>query len=274
MKLFIFLIVTCLSASTYAQNAKTEVLTLGTFHFAFPNLDVTTTDKEDQIDVLQSQYQKEIELIVEKISRFKPTVIAIERSASMQQKTDSTFQLYLQGKYKLSRNEEEQIGFRLARKLGIRTLHCVDEMGNFTPKLDSIVFGKDSVETTKFETYFLSNPDSNLFFHSPIIFKKEGILAALKQANMEKNIKQSLGNYFIGLFKYESTPGDFIGVDFETGRWFSRNLKIYRNIQRIATNKNDRILIIYGAGHLNLLNYFFECSAEFSLANTTDYLKD
>ncbi|MCH7525648.1 MAG: hypothetical protein IIC74_11820, partial [Bacteroidetes bacterium] len=50
---------------------QTKVLTLGTFHFKFPNLDVVKTDVDDQIDVLDSKYQKEIELIVDKLVTFK-----------------------------------------------------------------------------------------------------------------------------------------------------------------------------------------------------------
>ena len=48
----------------YAQQA--EVLTLGVFHFEFPNLDVQQVSEEDQIDVLSPQYQREIELISKK----------------------------------------------------------------------------------------------------------------------------------------------------------------------------------------------------------------
>ncbi|MFR5759097.1 MAG: hypothetical protein ACLUE2_15115 [Bacteroides cellulosilyticus] len=47
----------------YAQQA--EVLTLGVFHFEFPNLDVQQVSEEDQIDVLSPQYQKEIEVNIQ-----------------------------------------------------------------------------------------------------------------------------------------------------------------------------------------------------------------
>ena len=256
-----------------AQSSKTDVMTLGTFHFNFPNLDVAQTSKNDQIDVLDPVYQKEIQTIVNKISEFKPTIIVIERQPSRQQFTDSVFNSYLLGNYKLRRAEEEQIGFRLAKLLGIKKLHCVDEWGDFTENIEKIVYGKDSVEAKKFETYFANNPDSSKRFKPAAIFKTKGILAALRQDNDELNIKKSLGNYLIGLFKYESVEKDFTGVGFETGRWFNRNLKIFRNIQRIPTTPSDRILVIFGAGHLNLLNYFFDCSPEYRRVKTNDFLK-
>ncbi|ULQ57086.1 DUF5694 domain-containing protein [Flavihumibacter rivuli] len=267
----LLLLISC--SALRAQDKKVEVMTLGCFHFNFPNLDVQQVSKNDQIDVLEPKYQKEIVQIAEKIARFKPTVIVIERFVSEQHVTDSTLNQYVQGKYSLKRDEAEQIGFRLASQLGIKTLYCVDEWGNFTERINGILNGQDSLEATRFENYFNHNPDSSKRFIQPRIFKTKGILPALVQANDETTIKKDMGNYLIGLFKYESKERDFTGVDFETGRWFSRNLKIFRNIQRIAVQPTDRILVIYGAGHLTLLNYFFECSPEYQLARTNDYLR-
>lgn len=260
------------SAAANAQTTKSAVLTLGTFHFNFPNLDVQQVSKTGQIDVLEPQYQKEIEKIVRKISRFKPTMIVIERQPSDQARTDSLYQAYLRGTYQLKRTEEEQLGFRLAKQLGLKTLHCIDEWGNFTQQMEGIVYGKNKAEAEKFEAYFEASPDAEKRFAPLPVYKTNGILAALKQENDEQNLKKSLGNYLIGMFKYESEARDFAGVDFETGRWFSRNLKIFRNIQRLNPTPTDRILVIYGAGHLNLLNHFFDCSPEFHRVKTSKYL--
>ena len=224
-----------------SQSRPVEVLTLGTFHFNFPNLDAKKIDKEDQIDVLEPKYQKEIQDIVNRISLFKPTVIVIERQPSEQLKTDSLYNLYLANKYQLKINEEEQIGFRMAKQMGIKKLYCVDERENFNARVNDIVFGKDSLELLKLENYFEHNPDSAKQFHLKPQLKTKGIFYELRKLNNEINIKKSLGGYLIGLFKYESEDNDFTGVDFETGRWFSRNLKIFRNIQRIPVKSSDRI---------------------------------
>jgi Family of unknown function (DUF5694) len=273
MKYFLTIILIITGFAGNAQTRPVEVLTLGTFHFSFPNLDVKKIDREDQIDVLEPKYQKEIQDIVRRISQFRPTVIVIERQPSEQLKTDSLYNLYLAGKYPLKRNEEEQIGFRIAKQLGLNKLYCVDEWGNFNPRINDIVYGKDSIEALKFENYFEHNPDSAIQFHPKPQLKTKGILYELRKLNNEINIKKDLGNYLTGLFKYESEKNDFTGVDFETGRWFSRNLKIFRNIQRIPVKSSDRILVIFGADHLNLLNYFFECSPEYKLIKASQYLQ-
>ena len=273
MKTTFTIIFTLIYLTMAAQLPKTKVMTLGTFHFNFPNLDATQIKAKDQIDVLAPPYQKEIETIVAKIAMFKPTIIVIERQPSDQDRTDSIFNQYSQNNYQLKRGEEEQIGFRLAKQLGLKKLYCVDEWGNFTEGIKRILNGEDSIEAKRFEGFFEKNPDSSKRFMNTPKFKKEGILAALRQLNDEVNIKKDLGNYLIGLFKYESKELDFAGVDFETGRWFSRNLKIFRNIQRISTNSSDRILVIYGAGHMNILNYLFDCSPEYKRVTTNDFLK-
>ncbi|WP_373314932.1 DUF5694 domain-containing protein [Gillisia lutea] len=77
----------------------------------------------------------------------------------------------------------------------------------------------------------------------------------------------------MGPLKYGSEEGDFFGANFETGCWFSRNLKIFRNILRINAGPEDRILVIYGAGHMNVLNLLFDSSPEFELMNTNSFLK-
>jgi hypothetical protein len=273
MKIILAVLWIFFAGAVVAQPSKAQVMTLGTFHFNFPNLDVTQINKSDQIDVLNPGFQKEISAIVRKISRFKPMIIVIERQPSEQYYIDSIYNSYLLGNYQLKRDEDEQIGFRLAKLLGLKKLYCVDEWGNFNEKIKNIINGKDSIEAQKFEAFFEKDLDSSKHFNTILPFKTKGILAALRQANDEMNIRKSLGNYLIGPFKYESEEYDFAGVDFETGRWFNRNLKIFRNIQRIKVNSSDRILVLFGAGHLNLLNYFFDCSAEYSRVKTNDFLK-
>jgi hypothetical protein len=258
------------SISTHQVN----VLTLGMFHFAFPNLDAVQTAEEDQIDVLLPEYQKEIELIVEKISVFRPTVVVIEQESDYQNFIDSLYNQYLSGKYQLERDEQFQIGFRIAKAMGIEKLYCVDEwMGNFTENIINLISDETSEEYLTFYKSHEADMKSPEKFRKESLFKTKGILAELIQSNNEENIKKDLGNYLLDLFKYEKTPYDFTGVDFETGRWFSRNLKIFRNIQRIETHPSDRILVIFGSSHLGILNYLFECSPEYNIVRTNDFLK-
>ncbi len=271
------LLVFVLSLSAFCVQAQTtnraSVVTLGTFHFSFPNLDARKIDKGDQIDVLEPKYQKEIEEIVTDLAQFKPSIVVIERQPGQQSKTDSLYQAYLNGTYQLSRGEDEQIGFRLAKRMALTKLYCVDEWGTFTPAVADLVEGRDSIATARFESFYFHNPDSLKRAVIKPTFKTVGIKKELLLLNDEENIKRSLGDYLIGIFKYEEKPNDFLGVDFETGRWFNRNLRIFRNIQRINASPNDRMVVIFGSGHLNLLNYFFDCSPEFHRIDVKEFLR-
>jgi len=253
---------------------QAQVLTLGTFHFQFPNLDVVQTEENDQIDVLDSKYQKEIERIVEKLAEFKPTKIVIEREPDLQQVYDSLYTSYLNGTHELKRSEEQQIGFRLAKKMGLKKLFCTDAWGTDYEEVLKITEGNDTISKNKFWDYFYENPDSTMFSfkdYAPL-YKTEGILAELKKLNSEEEIKKGLGDYLIGIFKYETEEFNQLGPDFVTSWWFNRNLRIFRNIQRIDATVEDKILVIYGAGHMNLLNVFFAASPEYELLDVNDYL--
>lgn len=271
-KIVLLLGISILALPVVGQD-RIPVLTLGTFHFNFPNLDRVQVAEADQIDVLMPKYQAEIGNLVTKLAEFKPTVIVIERQPKMQNRIDSLYGLYLAGKYELKRGEEEQIGFRLAKMMGISKLYCVDEWGEHYTRIADLMDREDSEEYKGFERSFEEHADSAMVFDPEDVFKEKGIIAELKVLNKRENIQKSLGNYLIGPFKYESSPYDYTGVDFESGRWFNRNLRIFRNIQRVPVRSADRILVIFGAGHLNLLNYFFECSPEYLLVDTSQYLE-
>jgi hypothetical protein len=273
MRKALFLLLFALLLLPVAAQDKIPVLTLGTFHFSFPNLDKVQYADDNQIDVLEPKYQDEINDLVSKLAKFKPTIIVIERPHKAQTKIDSLYQEYIAGKYDLKRSEDQQIGFRLAKKMGIKKLYCVDEWGNTYDKIEKLLDDESTKEYINFEKSFSEHPDSIKAFEPKSIFKEKGIIAELLELNKKENVEKSLGNYLIGHFKYESAPFDYTGVDFETGRWFNRNLRIFRNIQRVDAKPSDRILVIFGAGHLNLLNYLFECSPEYRLEDVCKYLR-
>jgi len=274
MKLNLTVILSLLIATLFAQPKKqVEVLTLGSFHFAFRNLDLIKTSASDQIDVLEPKYQREIEDIVARIAKFKPTIIVIERDPDKQAKYDSLYNQYLLGKYNLVRDEVDQIGFRVAKMMKLKTLYCVNAWGRDYEVLDSVLEGKDSLENKKFMDYFYKYADTVKQYFPKPVFKTKGIRAELIQKNDPRNIKRDMGTYLIGTFKYETNNNEFFGPDFVTGWWFNRNLRIFRNIQKINAKPTDRILVIFGAGHMTLLNSFFDASPEYKLFKVNDYLK-
>ena len=248
---------------------QTQIMTLGVFHFSYPNLDAVKTAEEDKISVLDEPWQSEIVAIAKAIEEFRPTIIAIESNPSQQSRTDSLYQLYQEGKWELQTNETQQLGFRIARNLGIDRIYCVDDMGKHYDNIHEI-FG-DSNRMSAFENYYLASPYRQIMQKQAPRIKS--IIDELLFQNHPDQVRHGLESYFLHPFKYEENPGDFTGVDFETGRWFNRNLRIFRNVQRIKRTSEDRILLIIGHGHLNLLNIYFDISMEFELVSPLPYLE-
>jgi hypothetical protein len=261
------LIFTNLSGQLNETPGKTKVMTLGVFHFAYPNLDVNKTGKKDQISVLEEPYQSEIIAISKAIEEYKPTIIAVEQTPDKQQKVDSALMSYLSGRMALGKSEIDQIAMRLAKDLNLTRLNCVDDFGKHYDNILAIF--NDSIRLSKFEDYFYKSRDTTR--------RKSGRITSIVEELCEMNnpdlIKKDLSVYLSNPFKYEEQPGDFTGVDFETGRWFNRNLRIFRNIQRIPHDSGDRILVIFGAGHMNLLNMLFDVSDEFEFVSPLPYLE-
>lgn len=249
---------------------QTKIMTLGVFHFAYPNLDVVKVDTENQISVLDEPYQSEIISITNSIKEFNPTIIAVEMRPDKQSRIDSLYSLYLNGNFKLKKDEIHQLGFRIGKIANVRKIACVDDPGRHYDNLLELF--NNSSRLANFENYLNNSPDSLLLDRHPEP-KIHSIIDALIKNNNPENIKQGLSTYLLNTFKYEEKSGDFTGVDFETGRWFNRNLRIFRNIQRIDASKDDRILLIIGSGHLNLLNWFIDTSKEFELVSPLPYLE-
>ena len=257
------------ASSQPATTPKTKIMTLGVFHFAYHNLDRVQTAKEDIISVLDEPYQSQIATIAKSIEKFNPTIIAIERDPSSQNSIDSLYALYKLGKLAPEKNEIYQLAFRIGKELDLPKIYCVNDWGRHYANIQTLF--KDSLRLQKFGNFIDSLDKAE---GKELQGKKvTNIIHELAELNDPMMIKEDLSSYLTGAFLYEESPGDFTGVDFETGRWFSRNLRIFRNIQRIPHTPEDRILVIFGAGHLNILNPLIERSKEFELVSPVEYLK-
>ena len=56
--------------------------------------------------------------------------------------------------------------------------------------------------------------------------------------------------------------------------WHGRNLRIFARIVRIAEDPEDRVLVVYGAGHAPLLRQFADQSGAFLVTDPVSYLRD
>lgn len=275
------LLITILTvASTFPMSAQElhstagingiPVTVLGTFHFAYPNLDRIATGKENQVDILSMDRQAELREVLDRIKRFRPTIIAVEVPVEDQPRIDSLYAEYLNGRYDPGVAEQYQIGFRLARELRIGKVHCIDTWGDYERYMDRDTFW------TRYEAYMDSNPVPEYDQWSQELSNAPSRMTLLdyyRMANSDSTLSKMQSGYFLSNFLFEEQEHDYAGVDWVTAQWYNRNLRIIRNLMRIRVTDSDRILVIYGNGHHALLRDYLGYTPLFRYESITDYLK-
>ncbi|HEX8454116.1 MAG TPA: DUF5694 domain-containing protein [Longimicrobium sp.] len=247
-KTFVLLWTLALPAAVSAQTvARPEVLIVGTFHMGNPGRDVHNMQADD---VLSPKRQQEMAELAAVLRRFRPTRIAIEAAvgsrAVAQRYTD-----YLAGKYTLTRNETDQIAFRLARELGHTAVYPVDVDGDF-PFLRVRNYAVANGRQEQFAAVQaqvaarVKAQDDFLRTHT--------LLEMLRYMNAESVAAQGMADDY-ALIQF-GEPYEYAGADL-IAAWFQRNIRIHHNIRALITSPEERILVIYGAGHLGWLRENF-----------------
>jgi hypothetical protein len=98
------------SADTHGAQARAEILVLGTYHMSNPGRDIYNMQADD---ALSPKRQQEMTQVIEVLKKFHPTKIAIEADVDSE-RLQQEYADYVAGKYTLTRNETNQIGYRLA----------------------------------------------------------------------------------------------------------------------------------------------------------------
>ncbi|MEZ5056036.1 MAG: DUF5694 domain-containing protein [Saprospiraceae bacterium] len=249
------------------DNQLPKVLLVGSFHFAYYNLDAHKVAKEDQVDILSEKRQKEVEELVEYIAKFKPTKIAVETGRNTGYLMRE-FEEWQEGSSPLKRSESRQIGFRLMERFKLDTIYGVDA-GSVS---NDLYYSKDSLAIRPyldeiFEDYDYKSNDKISKRYKKFrelddkLTLENTLLDYFKFMNSDKVLDRGFGAYLNGDFK----NGDYEGADALVLYWYNRNLRILRNIQKITTSPDDRILVIFGAGHVEILKHLFQCTPQYEL---------
>ncbi|HUS08961.1 MAG TPA: DUF5694 domain-containing protein [Pyrinomonadaceae bacterium] len=244
------------------SDARAEVLVLGVYHMANPGRDVFNMNADD---VLAPRRQAEIAQLIEVLKKFQPTKIAIE--ADMYGKRRQEYSDYLAGKHTLSRNENDQIGYRLAKELGHKTIYPVDADGEF-PYQRFMNYAKASGRTKELEA--LTSEIGGMVKAQGEYLVSHTVLETLLYMNADSKVADAVGFYYRQAHFGE--PGDWAGPDLVSD-WFRRNMRIYSNIVQLVDSPNERVLVIYGAGHLGWLRHSFASDPSFRLRKLADFVK-
>jgi Family of unknown function (DUF5694) len=243
--------------------ARAEVLVLGVYHMANPGRDIYNMPADD---VLAPKRQTEIAQLTEVLKRFRPTRVAVERDVS-DDRLARDYADYVAETHELTRNEIEQVGFRLARELGHKTVYPVDADGEFPyPRL--VNYGKASGRAPELDAVMagfgamVKEQGEYLASHT--------VLETLLYMNAEERVVREVGLYY--RLAHFGEPGDWAGADL-LADWFRRNMRIFSNVTRLADAPNERVLMVFGAGHLGWLRQAVSSDPALRLRTLAEFVK-
>ncbi|RYY89915.1 MAG: hypothetical protein EOO15_04695 [Chitinophagaceae bacterium] len=245
------------------QRKPAQVLLLGTFHFAYPNLDGHKTDSANFVDVLSPKRQQELRELAEVIARFRPTRVYVESSRPSYH--DSLFAEYTAGRFTPGRNEIYQVGYRVAAAAGLKRIYTVDasnlasDMSPRFPVIDSLWTGRVPVDSLRDQ--YWNRRYKRLYTVGDSLEAKLTMLENFILMAEPKVLSRMHGHYLSAGF---NSAGDE-GPDGLSVWWYNRNLRIFNNILRTRPTGEDRILVLFGNGHMSILKHCFQSSPEFEV---------
>lgn len=256
------------AAAGAAAQQRPALMIVGTPHFSNPGQDLVNARVPD---VMSPARQAEIEAVVARLAAFRPTRVAVEWPASQQARLDQRYADYRAGRFQLTANERDQIGLRLAARLGLPRIDAVDWSENAPgPESDydypawAAANGRgDAFRAWVGQFQVETNARAALMACTPVS-------AWVRAANTAEYRLNNHRTYFyvgqIGALNGPNPGAAWVGT------WYTRNLRILNNLRVLAARPGDRVVAIYGAGHGYLLDQLARESGEFAVADPLAYL--
>jgi hypothetical protein len=248
----------------------TPLLILGTFHMEGSDQDAV---KAKPGDMTTPRRQREIAELVDRLSAFRPTRVAVE-SSRISSYWNERYAKWRQERGALGENEIEQLGFRVADAAGLESLSPVDypmwmdgttaaDRHDPRPQSASAPVAPPATSPLLADLEAQVAADLDLLSRSSV---SEYLVYLNSPARAVKNQRWDVLSNLApgaGTSMYETT-------DYAT-YWYKRNLRIYTNLVDIA-GPSERILLIIGAGHKYLLDGLASDDPRFCVADVAAIL--
>ena len=271
MRLFLELVALLgLAGQAAAQPPRpVEVMVVGTYHFGNPGLDLNNPKADD---VLKPQRQRELEALADAVIEFRPTKIMVERVVGNPNLIDSNYRDFTPEALAAERNERTQIGYRIADRLGLKTVYGIDEQPgegepNYFPFGNVASWAKENRAQAQFAA--VSAVGAATAKQIETLQESKSIAGVLAHFNTPAMTEESQTLYY-DLLQFGDTE-DQPGADLNA-MWYLRNAKIFAKLQQVA-EPGDRILVIYGMGHNYWLRHFAETTRGYRNVDPTPYLE-
>ena len=242
----------CAAASVQAQTsnlptpapipAPARILLLGLWHFDNPGLDAV---KYTPIDVMKPAEQAYLQALSARIAAWKPTRVLLEYQPKSESLINQRYADYLDDKFELRVNEIYQLGFRIAKLSGLKSVSGFDVRD--VPG-DNAIWGhlmKDAALSKEFTTMIASMSAKLNEQHKTMSLK------ALLQRNNQLEEDHDNKSFYLWLNPIGTADTPTLGADAAT-QWWQRNFRMYALIQQ-AAKPGERVVVIAGQGHTAIL---------------------
>lgn len=248
--------------------AIVEVMVVGTYHMDSPGLDLVNAKVDD---VLKPGRQKELEALAKALAEFRPTKIAVERVAKSPALLDHRFAEFTPASLAANRDERYQIAYRLAHRLGFKTVYAIDE-DSATGEPDYFPFDK----VAKWAAANSAQPrlDAALDEVKSTVarMERQQAVGSIAHVLADLNRTERTGadqTFYYKLLAFGDTEAQ-PGADLNA-MWYLRNAKIFAKLMTVA-KPGDRVLIVYGAGHNYWLRHFARTAPGYRNVDPTPFL--
>jgi hypothetical protein len=240
---------------------RAQVMVLGTYHMDNPGLDYANAVADD---VLTPRRQAEIAAVAQALAEFRPTRVAIEAEPGRDSVWNARYHAYRRGEHALTRDEREQLGFRLAGMLGHDRVYPVDY------KLDMDLGGVMQFAVQNGQGELAQRMGSTI---QAIVAEANARMATTPVGGILAEANSARADSLHGWYMVMATVGrdtTYAGAR-EVANWYARNLYIFANIARVA-QPGERVLVIMGSSHGTPLRQFVDDSPDLDLVSAQPYL--
>jgi len=235
------------------EGEKLQVLLIGCSHWAKYQQRGYDVAQTNQIDILSEKYQKELELIVNKITEFGPDKIFVERTLDDQPELDSLYNLYKNSDWGQNRrNEIYQLGFRAAKALNHKRVFGIDY--HILLPFDSLMKAMEIANHNKLISKFKNDTEKYEEDYNFLVKEQKSLFDIFNFLNAAEHRKTDIDFYLSGANKggaIDNNIGSFLASE-----WIKRNIYTYGLIQKYVEEKDERIMILMGASHIAVLDNF------------------
>jgi hypothetical protein len=253
LKVAAALITACLALpATAAPDKPVEVMVVGAYHFGNPGLDVHNMKVDS---VLVPKRQAELDAVARALLTFRPTRVMVEATSDAPGFAYDRYTTFTPATLLEKADERVQIGFRIAKMAGLKTVEAIDEQPS-EGEPDYFPYDNLTAAAAKFgQKPIIDAADAPLTASMKTFEadqKTHSVGQLLLRMNNAAAVKTDAGWYYKMLAIGDAN--NQAGADLNA-MWYLRNAKIFAKLMH-AAKPGDRVILIYGGGHSYWLRHF------------------